>query len=140
MYIQYKNKKYDESWNNFGGRINPGRNYDMFGILASGVRTDWNKSFNPRGLPNKISLTIEEDLHNPIYNDKHNICNRDDVINPDSHSHNYLSVDEYNQALKWYREQTKSKPPLEYKVLLKLMRELENKKQNEVMIVFWFDN
>ncbi len=170
MYIQYRNKKnidtkYDR-WNNFGERINPGRNYEMFGILSSGVRKEWNKSFDSRGLPKKFSSTIDWNLHIPIrdenddpnnygtytvtleqiknWGSKKIVYNSQGkpykVVNPDWHSHNYLTVDEYAKALKWYREQTKYEPPVEYKALLKAMRELENKGKNEVMVVFWFDN
>ena len=40
LYIEYKSKKtefdgYDYGWQSFGGRINHGRNYAMFSLMAN---------------------------------------------------------------------------------------------------------
>ena len=40
LYIEYKNKKvafdgYKDNWHSFGQRINPGRNYAMFALMAT---------------------------------------------------------------------------------------------------------
>lgn len=47
-YIEYK-KPSHQPWRNFGGRINPGRNYILFGALA-GVRCDDIPHITPRGI------------------------------------------------------------------------------------------
>lgn len=43
-------------WRDLGGRINPGRNYWMFGILSKGVRSDFDNAFEPKGIPDFDSL------------------------------------------------------------------------------------
>lgn len=39
-YVEYKKADNNGDWISFGGRINPGRNYSLFGRMAEGVRTD----------------------------------------------------------------------------------------------------
>lgn len=46
-------------WQDLGGRINPGRNYWMFGILSKGVRSDFDDGFEPKGIPDFHSLGYE---------------------------------------------------------------------------------
>jgi hypothetical protein len=53
MYIEYSTKKQTKTdrpkyWYTFGGRINPGRNYTMFSLLA-GVRGSYKESLTPKG-------------------------------------------------------------------------------------------
>jgi len=43
-------------WRNFGGKINPGRNYWLFGILSKGVRVNFENGFEPKGIPDFHSL------------------------------------------------------------------------------------
>jgi len=177
MYVQYQNKKQAKEtkkqgrepyWWNFGGQMNPGRNYTMFGILA-GVR-DWpadeNKSFEPRGIPDfGLCYTARGDLYLYIVDDEdgrvdpgENYCTleqaqrwRRRIYNndkgepwytehPDWHSHSWLTTKELAQAFRWYKKETGYEPCLEYRVLLKMMKELEDKGENEVVVVFWFDN
>ncbi len=170
MYIQYKEKNEDRKiWYSFGGRINPGRNYAMFGILA-GVR-DRNvpNGFRPKGvLPREEqSWNVESDLYLYITEDgdgEHQTTIEDaqrwfggkeiimddkgdpfKVLHPDWHSHSWMTPDEFDRALKIYKKYAKDNGydkgvPLEYKVILKTMRALENKGKNEVLLVFWFDN
>jgi len=52
-YIEYKRAE-SEHWSDFGGRINPGRNYWMFGAMA-GVRREDLAFIDPRGVPNDIA-------------------------------------------------------------------------------------
>jgi hypothetical protein len=56
-YIEHARPRDDLYWMTFGSRINPGRDYRMFGILA-GVRSDDEPMFPVRGLPEKHSLTV----------------------------------------------------------------------------------
>lgn len=54
-YVEYRDPKYPgRSWSGFGGRINPGRNYWMFGAMA-GVRTESIPYIEPRGLPEDVA-------------------------------------------------------------------------------------
>lgn len=65
-YIEYK-KQGDDRWRDFGGRINPGRNYWMFGAMA-GVRTDHIPHLVPRGWPEDCAYAAFDD--NTIYVDE----------------------------------------------------------------------
>lgn len=169
MYIQYKKKTEDDKWWwDFGGHINPGRNYAMFGILA-GVRDNNSPhSFEPKGIlpEEKLSWAVREDLYLTITEDGEGdnettlerakswgsgrIINDNDgnpykVEHPDWHSHSWMTIDELKQAYKWYKKYAKESGygggvPLEYKVILKTMEALEDNGKNDVIVVFWFDN
>lgn len=164
MYIQYRDKesintKYSH-WRDFGGRLNPGRNYTMFSTLAMGVRGEAVKGFEPKGVPDfglswgiesELTLFITSDgqedgcctLENAkrwggIINDSEGNPSR--VRQPDWHTHSWLTTKELAQAYKWYKKESEYDVGLEYRVLLKIMKELEDKGKNEVIVVFWFDN
>lgn len=168
-YIQYKKKNNDDRWWwDFGGHISPGRNYAMFGILA-GVRDHFAlHSFTPKGIlpEEKQSYAVREDLYlyitedgkgdhettlehaqswgsGKIINDEKG--NPYKVLHPDWHSHSWMTTQELEEAYKWYKKYTKSegedgRVPFEYKVILKLMKILEDNGRNDVLLVFWFDN
>lgn len=63
-YVEYRNPKseYDPTrWNDFGGQINPGRNYRIFGALA-GVRHGQPKGCVPaRGIPPDLAWQAHGD-------------------------------------------------------------------------------
>jgi hypothetical protein len=161
-YIQYKEKNQtSDYWFSFGGQFNPGRNYTMFGILANVREHDLPKYYDPKGLPDhKLSWSIEEDLYLHITEDgqgdneatlenalqwRRPIINDMDgkpykVEHPDWHSHSWLTTDELKKAYSWYKKETGWKVGLEYRVLLSIMKALENKGKNDVELVFWFDN
>lgn len=69
-YIEYKKPDRD-SWSDFGGRINPGRNYWMFGFMA-GVRSEF-PHVEPRGFPEDSAYTSF---------DENTICVRDGQVDP----------------------------------------------------------
>ena len=174
MFVQYRNierakkvKKeggYDYWWG-FGGHLNPGRNYTLFGILA-GVRDnpmDDEKMFYPRGLPGfELSYEAKDSLYLYISDDEcseENSCTLEQAqrwgrpiindsqgkpwrtLHPDWHSHTWLTTQELAQAYRWYKKVSEGYGiGLEYRVLLKMMKELEDKGKNEVVVVFWFDN
>lgn len=57
MYVEYRNKERSQEelklgrkpyWHCYGDRINPGRNYALFAVLA-GVRGQYEDSFIPKG-------------------------------------------------------------------------------------------
>ena len=168
MFVQYREKKevYDKPdmyWEDFGGELNPGRNYSMFGVLA-GVRYSPDKGYDSKGIPEfglsyvirgSLYLTITEDgkgegectLENakrwaswgrPIINDSDG--NPFKVPHPDWHSHSWLTIKELEQAYRWYKKEEGYTPGLEWKVLLKTMKGLEDGGKNDVVVVFWFDN
>jgi len=164
MYIEYKKEK-SSSWVNFGGKLNPGRDYLMFAII-SGVR-DYGKEytmFNPKGLPSdlggftnaenliyisdevcdcgaEVACTLKSAIEWEKYGQKitYNQGKATWVTHPDWHSHSYLSYDEYKQVVyKYYSFQDRISK-LEYKIVLDIMKSFIYNKCS-VRIVFWFDN
>jgi hypothetical protein len=163
MYIEYKSKKReDNSWFNFGGRINPGRNYFMFGILA-GVRCIVEGAFEKKGLPENLSFESKNGNYVYIYEDdkSENSCTLETakswekswgckiiytkdnvpykVENPDWHTHSWLSVDEFEKAMEIYKSKAEYSIYVKYEAILAAMKKLAEF-DNEVRIVFWFDN
>lgn len=165
MYIEYRDKKSDNSFISFGGNISPGRNYLMFGYLAKGTRSDLDKGFEPKGLPSRDELgynskddaylyitkdgkdedetTLENALKWEKYGNK--IIYQNDksvwVEHPDWHTHSWLSLEEYKQALENYKNHPSAigyKEP-KYDAVLAAMQSL-NDSGHEVRIVFWFVN
>lgn len=69
MFIHYKDKdSKSDWWRDFGGNINPGRNYTMFGVLASVRCGTTDGGLTPKGLPeHSLSWAAEEAYHIPIY-------------------------------------------------------------------------
>ena len=136
LYIEYKSKKtefdgYDSGWQSFGGRINPGRNYAMFGLMAN-VRNCYSDGklpvlVEPRGMPEDAGYTATDD--NRIYisetksedyvsmetakrwvkSGSSKFINDNDgnptwVTNPDAHSHSWLTTSEFESVLNKYLE------------------------------------
>jgi len=70
LYIEYKSKKtefdgYNPGWQSFGGSINPGRNYAMFGLMAN-VRNCYSDGklpvlVEPRGMPDDAAYSTAGD-------------------------------------------------------------------------------
>lgn len=184
MFVEYRNKKRAQEdkangrkphWYSYGDRINPGRSYIMFGILA-GVRGKYEESFEPKGKLDRGEMgwssreaswfyiskdKSETDFENNIVSLEtakkwegygcriENDQNGEPiwVEHPDWHSHSWMSTDELEEAFKRYIARasaewgsTITKPPVEYRALLASMKALENGGENEVRVVFWFDN
>lgn len=140
-------------------RINPGRNYEVFGHLA-GVRSGVDPVVEPRGIPEDISwetagdywmyvnderlegkrtTTTEKALEWAKYGCK--LVHKEDgtiqkVSHPDWHTHSWITTDEFAQVL---GRMSPSRVSVEYWALLAAMKELEWHGQ-EVRLVFWFDN
>lgn len=149
--------------NSFGGKINPGRNYLMFGCLAKGTRVDVAEAIPPKGLPEFLSYTCESD--NLVFitenGDGDNECTLEDAISwekygkkiiyyndkptyvehPDWHSHTWLTLKEYKNALELFKanSQLGEKIPIQYTMILDLMKSI---KRNGAIprLVMWFDN
>ncbi|MEK6880267.1 MAG: hypothetical protein AABY22_11690, partial [Nanoarchaeota archaeon] len=129
-YIEYREKNPPENWkqwHDFGGRINPGRQYGIFAKLV-GVRNYYEIEpvSKPRGLPEDLGREAESD--NQIYiSNEHSddeghcslqkaerwvntgsskfIISKDEgrkpkwVTHPDWHSHSWCNADELKQTL-----------------------------------------
>ena len=153
-------------WRCFGSRINPGRNYSLFGILSKGVRSDNKKGFEPKGLPSYDNLGFyamdDSRLFITKNGDGDNECTLETALdwqkrlnrkiyyngqdkptfvdNPDHHSHSWLITKEFEKALRLYRAEEKCGSPVEYTALLAAMKSLEKSGHFVARVVFWFDN
>ena len=81
LYIESKTGLGDFGWESFGGRIDVGRNYELFGLLA-GVRGTREALVAPRGLPGDISVRAYKGLQSS-----------------DLHCHSWLSRRELRAAI-----------------------------------------
>lgn len=155
-YIEYMERG-ETYWFSFGDRINPGRNYTLFGLLA-GVRVEGIQLFPLRGVPADMSYAAESDYWILISDecaDSEGFCSKDraaswvahgsrysddgsKVTNPDWHSHSWLTFDEFKRVLSSYHAMALAYPAIEYDAVLAAMKSLS--KHGDVRIVFWFDN
>lgn len=151
-YVEYRER---DRWSGFGGRLNPGRNYEAFGILAA-VRGDGPAIVEPRGVPSDMSWEATDDFYmHVVENDKdawegavkrstaeewiqhgasrwHTDGRR--ITHPDWHTPSWLTLPEYDAALARFS----AREP-EYRAVAAAMRELEACGY-ETRLVFWFDN
>ncbi|UII80064.1 hypothetical protein [Flagellimonas sp. CMM7] len=163
MYVEYKKKETARDyWCGFGKRINPGRNYWMFGILSNGVRSEQEYSFEAKGLPEDMSYASKWDSRCYISEDGEGEgeCTLESALkwresygckiyfrneeayacdDPDWHSHSWLTLNEYKNALEIYNNKENAVEEPEYEALLSAMEKLAEF-NNRVRIVFWFDN
>jgi len=164
MYVEYKSKESKRDyWNGFGGRINPGRNYWMFGLISKGVRRYENDdSIEAKGIPENLSWETQSDATLYIsedYPDEERNCSLENakkwegqgckityrdgkpvyVEHPDHHSHTWLNVEEFKKVLELFNNEKDSTPNPEYEALLASMQKL-SEYDNEVRVVVWFDN
>jgi hypothetical protein len=152
-YVEYKRKDYDR-WISFGGRINPGRDYELFGYMA-GVRFAVDPVAAPRGIPPDMDWQATTDWWLRVsdkYGDHEGYCSPEDaerfsrhgreiikegvfakVANPDWHTPSWLTPNELDAAM------TKAGAPDKYLAILAAMRSFEAQ-GHEVRLVFWFDN
>lgn len=160
-YIEYHDGH--DRWSGFGGRINPGRNYRLFGALA-GVRTDAIEHVQPRGLPPDIGYVAIEDatlfIGDPAEcsgcTTRENAdrwlaqgCSRywdakqTRVTHPDWHSHSWLKTAEFAGAMeRYYRDPypgEKGIKAIEYEAILASMKCFESFAL-PARLVFWFDS
>jgi len=146
MYVEYTDKKRleetrkkkaegdttkNEYWSTFGGCINPGRNYAMFGMLSQGVRSDFPNGMVPKGKlshddmgyhaaddaymyivdegckpgDNEVSLEQAQEWASGGWPET--IIYRNGVpkyvSHPDWHSHSWLTTEEYEKVLENYK-------------------------------------
>lgn len=160
-YIEYSNKSYEDKifWSGFGGRINPGRNYALFGILA-GVRGSIEPRVPLRGRPDDMGYDASGDAWVYVVTDEeisdeywmgrskaeryveNGYCEwRDEshkfVSNPDWHSYGWLTTAEWRDCVQDDRLQWPAQ--VEYFAMCGAMDELE-RRGYPARVVFWFDN
>jgi len=135
LYIEYKSKKtefdgYETGWQSSGGRINPGRNYAMFALMADVRNYGDNKLpvlVKRRGMPDDAGYTATDDSRiyiSDVPSSKYvsmetakswvesgssKFINDNDgnptwVTNPDAHSHSWLTTSEFESVLNKYFE------------------------------------
>jgi hypothetical protein len=149
MYVEYKRKE-NTNWQDFGGRINPGRNYSIFTNLAS-VRSNVTGN-KPKGIPDDVAYSSRND--NLIFIDESGgddtvtreralrwvksgskIVDDTWVTHPDWHSHSWATIEELEDAVNkdtWGGAH-------EYRAVLAAMKCLESD-GFDVRAVYWFDN
>jgi len=138
LYIEYKNKKvafdgYKDNWHSFGKRINPGRNYAMFALMAN-VRNHYSDGklpvlVEPRGMPDDVGYYVKDEsqiyISETILEGEHIVtmetANRwvasgsskfinnqkgepTWVTDPDNHSHSWLTTSEFETIINKYLE------------------------------------
>lgn len=132
-YIEYRKKDFraeHPQWDDFGGRINPGRNYLLFGFMA-GVRCEA-PHIAPRGMAEHMGYRSRNDAWLFVVEEKDGdsdncaaadaerwiksgsstledaekplLHNR--VSHPDWHSHSWLTADEFELAIAGYLKQS----------------------------------
>lgn len=139
-YVEHRPKERDpgntaqERWDSFGARINPGRNYLMFAVMA-GVRAPDEPEnyclFKPRGFPTDPAWYSNDDNYLYVKDEETNeegCCTREDaekwvnsghygchykkdvqgvnrwVSHPDWHTHSWLTLAEFKQVFVKYLE------------------------------------
>ena len=150
-YIEFRRDS-QERWDHFGGNINPGRNYNIFARLAD-VRNyeEIQPVTEERGFPSDAAWPASSDNYlyisteegegnvNPEvaaqwvkagYSYYHKVKW---VSNPDWHSHSWLTLKEFEQAISGFPD------ALEYQAIAAAMR-LFQEKGCFTRLVFWFDN
>jgi hypothetical protein len=124
-------------WRDFGGRINPGRNYWMFGFLSRGVRSYFSNGIPSKGLPPFNEMGYYSRIDSVCYISEKSDNDDDDksvtletalkwaesgrckiiegsngqptwVEHPDWHSHTWLTTDEYETAINNYKAECQS--------------------------------
>jgi hypothetical protein len=154
-------------WYSYGDEINPGRNYIMFAILA-GVRGNYKGSFDPKGQVDDMGYAAKHDAYMFIVDKPREeihdqgCVSREDALryaswgrqiiddtwveHPDWHSHSWMTIKELEKVFKLYEKYASKewrepiKVGVEYRALLASMKALDDEGNNEVRVVFWFDN
>lgn len=150
----------ENSFSGLGGYINPGRNYNLFGHLA-GVRLDYPPVVEPRGIPDRDTLSYEAKGDYWLY-----VCDSDDegctshknaeryvssygkkgvydsdgklkfVEHPDWHTPGWVTAAELEEALS--RSEARW-GEAKYRAVIAAMKSFEAA-GHEARLVFWFDN
>lgn len=163
LFVEYKTRNTTNDWESVSnGKIIVNRNYYLFGCLCKGVRYLNEKAFKERGIPvdlprlssawDDIYMLIDDEPEGP-----ENTCTTSDAekwgnqvitgefgvkytLNPDRHSHSYLSLKEFKAAIDLYVsiDMLHNRPHM-IKAIIALMDSLESDGY-ETRVVFSFDN
>lgn len=113
-----------KSWWNFGGTINPGRDYEMFGHLA-GVRCEDNEHLPLRGLPENPSWDAK-DYYGPEVADIHSVT--------------WLTYEEYAAAFGRRMFGSEYGPPaVGYEIILATLKAFKDR-DVPARVIIGFDN
>jgi len=170
LYLEYSGEPTEgrkRYWSGLGGRINPGRDYDLFAKIA-GVR-DYSddgakKMFEPRGSPDDMGWAAADDDRLRVIPDGEDADDREVnrsraegwikhgsrwialdeerpeywVSDPDNHSHTWLTPAEFRSVLEAPRPDGWGIDE-EYWAVLAAAEELERRGRT-ARFVIWFDN
>ena len=163
LFVEYKTRNTTNDWESVSnGKIIVNRNYYLFGCLCKGVRYLNEKAFKERGIP--VDLRIWSSAWDDIYmliddepEGPENTCTTSDAekwgnqiitgefgvkytLNPDRHSHSYLSLQQLKSAIDLYIsiDPIHNSPHI-IKAIIALMSSLEDDGY-ETRVVFSFDN
>ena len=155
-YVEYMHERANEWW--FLAEFNLDRCYLMFGLMAEGVRRDFAEAIEAKGLPKKSSYQV--DGKNTLYITDDGAgdgeCSLSDAlkwkgeieyqdgkpvktVHPDWHSHSWLTVGEFQNALLIANRKSERFNPADYNAALASMQAVE-KTGLKARLVFWFDN
>src|SRR6185295_18688606 len=142
-YLEYRTRQ-EERWESFGVRINPGRNYTMFGYLA-GVRCDGPPVVPVRGLPINAGYSAKDDAALWISETDADgyvtaaqaaryveacgsqyIDDKRRVTHPDWHSHSWMTPQEWDQAIALTQAENSRWGMPEYKAISAALHSLAN--------------
>lgn len=160
MYIEHKHNDSDY-WQSWGGRINPGRSYWMFGLIA-GVRREPKNRLSPKGLPENLGYASKNDNRLYISEDgngegevtlekalkwvnngcviTYNNGKPTWVSHPDWHSHTWLTSKELEFCLdEFYKEVTEEGKFVEYEAVLVALKKFEECGE-QARVIVWFNN
>lgn len=104
------------------------RNYWLFGLLAAGVRTEWEFSWQPRGIPEDASEAVRADHA---------------LWDSDAHSASWLSLPEIREKAAELLILPDQKSAQCFAELADLQNQLDwptDAAPEDCRIVFWFDN
>ena len=104
------------------------RNYELFGLLAAGVRTQWEFSWQPRGLPNDVTELVKAEHEG---------------WDIDAHTASWLGMAEIQQRATELLILPGQKAPqcgLLLSDLINMLEWPEGLLSGDCRIVFWFDN
>jgi len=156
MYVEYKRKE-GSYWESFGTRMNPGRNYKMFSLIA-GARGKSPSSLEPKGLPpfDDLGYYSTWDAFLMISKGKSEGCCtiedakrwKSEIIyrngepafasHPDWHSHTWLTRKEFLSVIEQYNIESDYEAPT-WGAIHAAMNYLEDNGY-ETRLVIWFDN
>ena len=148
----------DGDWRPFGGEIHLGREYDVFGHIA-GVRTSYVPVVPPRGFPSDAAyesvaantLNVVDSAEEAMdYGERcvlRENCegwapvggDENKVWDPDNHTHTWLTLGEWVEALSRERSHDYPLDP-RYAAVTAAMTALEMSDKIKTRIVIWFDN